>query len=938
MTIQDILLSPRVGMEDTLVEMEKNLNGNTIGRDYTSAYHNLMEANRVLAIDSLMGTSNIIRKKFPILANNMEDLFFSIHDEVKDNLFSIGGTVPMVFYINIMDLRQYGIRENNSFITTIPSGSTITVLETTFTLLNDIIITLKNNNIITIEQVENELDIAINNVKLLQSNIYTDDNGIEWILFETKVRNILKTTKTEIISHSDTININIPLTLKYSTITAGYVNNGVYNKMNVSYSDEYLNESVPTAIVVLKDNLVEVTIPKKYVLDDIAGNVVIDVYETDGEKTLDLSRLPVNEFVLNIENENIDKYKATSINITMVVASRGILNNGVNAMTFEELKHAIINSTLGDIDLPITSNQLKRKANMYGYELKIVDDSLLGREFIASKSLPDINTTMIKSYPDIYFNNSEIDISDEHLSTFISIYEHMFTIKENTIYKKDTNGILKIISNEDYDYFNKLNKVSKIRYLKDNKLFFSPFTYVIKYEKDVTSSEVYYLKPNIDNIRILDSNSNILYRANTSKYGIIKTSTGYSVKTAPILNDVIGSTDLTKLKARLHIPVKNSNSTVYFDTEYNVTNNMFSFDIVTGELFESTYKMLNGSSILKDINISLTTEMYLYIYSTDNTIIDTSNFLYNEFGNMDEPITIINKELFNVKLGTKLDYIYNNIITLFNNRQYKRHEATVPLTYENDVYQRYDNGLIIEPKELSNGRVELNMKKIHDKGEVVKDPNGDIIYKSKAGDIIIGSDGLPIVDKINGIKRIMDVMMLEYEYMVADTETHINYLDLVMNNILAMIHTDMGELNDITMDITKIKYKTFRNIKDVNIIVNNIIYPIPYNVTPKVTLILDKNNIISDNVLIDDIKSICGKIITKHLNFEKILLSNIKKDLIDNISISIIGIKLGGIEPKDNEVIITTDDNRFSINKTLELTETNNMVVKYDINLEMEYI
>ena len=88
----------------------------------------------------------------------------------------------------------------------------------------------------------------------------------------------------------------------------------------------------------------------------------------------------------------------------MVVASRGTLNNGINAMSFEELKNAIVNSTLGDIGLPITSKQLKRKVKMYGYELKLVDDSLLGREFIASKPLPDIKTSMIKSYPDIYFN------------------------------------------------------------------------------------------------------------------------------------------------------------------------------------------------------------------------------------------------------------------------------------------------------------------------------------------------------------------------------------------------------------------------------------------------------------------------------------------------------------------------------------------------------
>ena len=61
MTIQDILLSPRVGMENALIEMEEGLNGNTIGRDYTSAYHNLLVTSRLLPVDSLMGTANIIR-------------------------------------------------------------------------------------------------------------------------------------------------------------------------------------------------------------------------------------------------------------------------------------------------------------------------------------------------------------------------------------------------------------------------------------------------------------------------------------------------------------------------------------------------------------------------------------------------------------------------------------------------------------------------------------------------------------------------------------------------------------------------------------------------------------------------------------------------------------------------------------------------------------
>ena len=90
--------------------------------------------------------------------------------------------------------------------------------------------------------------------------------------------------------------------------------------------------------------------------------------------------------------------------------------------------------------------------------------------------------------------------------------------------------------------------------------------------------------------------------------------------------------------------------------------------------------------------------------------------------------------------------------------------------------------------------------------------------------------------------------------------------------------------------------------------------------------------------MIEEIKSICGKIITKYLNFEKITLEEIRAEIKKSLTIAVIGIKIIGIDPKDSEVVITSNDNRFTIDKVLALTETNNTIVKYDVSLELEYI
>lgn len=937
-TLQEILNTPTIIIEETLNNYDIEMSNGVVSREYTTPFHMLLESSRTLAKDSLLASQSIIRRKLPSLATSSSDIYLHIHNDLKDNMFAIPGTAPIVFYINVIDLKQFGIKENNSYKMSIPASSIIEVRGVTFTLLNDIEITLKDNGNITVEQINNDLDIAVNDIGILNSALYTDSEGVEWIIFETNVKNIIKTSYNIPITISNNFRKSIAITKKYSTVYVSYTN-GETKPMKVSYSDEYLNEKEPTAIISLETNSITIYVPDIYLLDrTVTGILNIDVYETDGDTYLPLNQLVVTDYIVTLYNTGKSQYTAVSSNITIATNSRGILNNGVDNMTFDELKSAVVNSTLGDIDLPITDLQIKRKAKMSGYELDLVKDTLFNRLYIASKSLPEPDSTLIHSKPDLYFNRTTINLDSDMYNNFVSIYDDIFIINKDSIFKYDNNGNIFLLSNEESNALKNMTKSGRIEYLKNNKLFYTPFTYVVKYDENLTSTEVYYLKPTMDNIRILNKNFNILQKVNTDAYQINKTESGYQILSTIKYNDELAKTDMTKLKARIVFNLYGSTSKLYFDSFYNTTTGQFEFNIVTGYLYDNVINLENGSSVLVDRNVELSTKAYIYIYSTDTVIVDSEKYLTSEFGKTNEEITILTKESISISFGKRLDYLYNSIYNLYTSRKYKRHQFDVPLVYKEDVYETYENGLTFQTEVQPSGKVNLTSTLLHKKGDTVLDENGNVVYKYKTGDIILDSNEQPIIDLYGGITRILNIMMMEYEYKIAETESYKIYNNLVMDIVYNMCYNDMTMLNGTTLENTIIKYRSFRNIESVNVDINNVNFKLDYNIKPIVTLYINKENEISSSTIIEDYKSKCGKIISKHLNENVIVLRSIKDEIMSLLGSSIKAISITNIDPNNNEVINIIGNNRFTIDKKLETNEANLYTVKYNMELKIQYV
>lgn len=932
-------MNPSVIIEDTINKIDNKLSGVVTGDEPTSPFHMLIEASVALSGDNIIAAENIIRKKFPTLAVDEHDLFHHMSDDELANMFAIPGETSLAFYINVLDLKQFGYRKDGSKYveTVIPTNTKIIVKGTTFTLLNDIAIKLYDNGSVAAEQLNNTMDIAVNDIGILYASVISDKEGVEWITLETKVKNISKVEKLLPITPGKGLSTTIALTNKFTACYVSVIDNNGETPLSITYSEKYIDPLKPTAYVTLASDKVIVSIPDVYVLEKlIEGKLKISVYECNGKHYLPLNKFGSEDYTIEIGDDAKSPSAATSRNIAMLSNSRFILDNGVDGMSFEELRESIINNTTGDIDLPITEYQIKRKASMYNYTLFKVTNTLTSRTYIASKDLEVSDNKLILSSHDLFFNNVKVDLSIDKFKSGVVTHGESFTIKANTVFKYD-NGIVTICDDSTLAYISSLSRIDRMEYLKNNRLFYTPYEYVILYEENITQSEIYYFKPYLENMRIITKNTNIEPNTNTYQYAIAKVEDGYEIYTNILSNDELSKTDMSKLKARIVLPLVDSNGlTVYFDANYDVENKVFKFFISSEFIANDKISIANGVSKLFNKEVAINTYANIYIYTTDSTVTDSSQFLQTELDNPNElDITVLTKESINIVFGEKIKYLYNNVYNTYSERKYKKYTEDIPLRYSSNVYAETVDGTIVDAETRTDGKVLLSATILHQAGDIVMD-NGEIVYKHRKGDNIL-ENGLPIVDEEAGILRYITILMLEYPFRLVESVPYKNYNDLTMDNINNIVINDMTTLNDLTMENTSILYKSSKSTDQVSVVINNVNYLLDYIVKPSVKLyVLNTATLTPDDV--ERFKDISGKIISKHLNKSDIVLRYIKDEIMSTLGSNISAVGIEGIDPNNSEIIKITGSNRFTLAKKLTLNKSNEFIVKYDLDFNIQYI
>lgn len=938
------IYDPALIQKKQLDQLSKMSNGDFMLVDPTSPFMMCLEAANSTASAAIYETNNIIRKKYPSLASSKDDLYHHLFDEQLSNIFAMPAEIEMFLYINIEDLINVRYRPGNAnyYETTIPKYTKITVVDYPFMLLNDIVVKLYDNGSVFAEQQLNSSNnIAFTDIGTLQTVLINSSDGTPWIAIRTKVKQLNRIVSSKTIVPSDGFQHMVTIENKYVYSQVSYRNNTTHKQLNLMYNDEYIDPLTPTCFISPYNTEILYRIPDVYLMDaGVSGVCTIETYETIGKIYLPLTKYKVADFSIELGDIGATPSTATMKQISILAEAPTTAEGGVNSNTMLDLRNIVINN-ITNINLPITHNQLNRLGLVMGYKILQIEDVVTSRLFLALKSLPDFESDVIFAKPDVFFNTAKIILEEVQNNSNVIITKTNFIIKANTIFKYE-NGIVKITTQEEINNLNMLSIVNLIEHLETHKYFYTPYTYIIENNETYSTSRVYALEtPDINSIKILNKNQTVAPGSNINMYMIQKIDKGYEIRLTLAPNKEFLELDPNSIKLQLKVPLVTNGTYVHFDSTFDSQLGHFVFEIHTDGVLDEkdALTITNGYSELYTKKVNLNFDAYVFTTSNDESATDNSGFLLNEIYNPNnDKCTVFTKEQLTITIGNRLKYIYNKLYNIYNEKKYLKYEMDIPLIYNENVYEiDPDTGCpyVCNEDETDHN---IDFQILHEKGEIVRDEENNEVFQFKKGDLILDEKGDPIVDTTSGVVRYIDILLLEYEFMLANTSGYVNYRSRVVSDLNNYIINDMESINNKLLENTEVLYKSYKTCVDVKSVINNNYENIPYNITPTVTLyIVNSSSLTSEQMTV--YRNTIGGIINRYLDNSEIKLEDIKNEIKSTLGATIASVKIEGIDPTNAEYVVLRDENiKLTLNKKLALNANSELIVQYAINLVVQYI
>jgi len=929
--IENLQYDPTAIQHYLLDSIDKGING-TIP-DVTSPFMMLLEANTTLTVNALEEMLRYHRRTFPELANTREDIFSHMHDYEYIDIFSTPSEAHLIFLLNVKDIEYNGIDRGEYKEVTIPNTTTVTVRDKyKFTLLNDITIKLYNNKRVAIEQQLNNLvsegeivglnPISITNLGVIDGHIITDVEGIEYVAFETRVkqinRDMIEGTIIAGIGFNKTIQLSEGYRYYHSEVYL-QTDNG-WKLIDTTHSDIVFDVNKPTVWIRNLDDKVTFKLPTIY-SDTLTGNIRIVLYSTLGEVNIPLDKYAIQDFIIQIENSGESESTAVSPYITTLCKSIVPCVGGRNGKRLEEIRELIINNAIGNPQLPITEKQLIEDVYNRGFSLEKSHDIVTERVYVASRFTNTDSSVKAKLDPLIV----KLVVKGEMGSKFIKQYpEYECTVIKDGLIVREDNGIIRALTDTEYNEITVLNNKAMLPLtLSEKRYFYTLYQTVISYNENVIDSRVYSLtNPRLINLRIISKNDSLEERVNSNSYSIEKIEDGYSLRFKIKGNKEFERLEYTTIFGQIKLMV--NDIPIYFRGECD-SNYIITFTINSNFVIDEEDKLviLNGVSDLKDKRINLTENIELILY-TVNGLVEKTNYLYNSKVVVDSDIQAFSVENIQIELGYRMKYMWNRVLSNYSERVPKRYKTDIPAVYKEDVYEVFEEtNSIFRPN--GDGLV---TRLLHRKGDLIKDRLGNPIYAHRKGDVVIGEDGLPIIDKGSEVMRTVDLAVVEYEFIVADNSSYRDYLKRSMRLLETWIRRDMDSLNRLTLDNTTILFRPHKVLEPIPIKINNYSKKVKDTVVPDITLFVTKKLDIEQ----DELEDIVGEIVDVYLENKIVRVSELRELLISKLGSSVVGVKVKRLtDILDLEAFTVLNNNRISVKKKIEKSEDNSLVVRYDV-------
>ncbi len=938
-------LDPGKSMRALVDTIEAISDGELVLVDPTNPFVMSLEATAVTTANAIQESNVLFRRSYPSLSTEPEDLFHHMADAEEYGIFATPSETILRFMVNKQELITYGIRneEQNTYEIVIPSETVVTVSNTQLTTLNQIHILLAGN----VSYVENSVgktEASESGIGNLNSKTISDNNGIEWIVFDTLVKQVSVESHEELLLRAVHFSKEYELEDKYYTCEIAMksiLTNNEWEILRTSHSDIIFDPEVPTIAIRYLNNKLRVTIPRTYLMSKkIEGELRITIYTTKGDITLPLNKFGIDDFTTDLGPSGQSFLSLPVDNITILAFGRHTLDSGSNNRTMTEMRDKIVTHSTGLLDIPITEYEIIEKGRLKGYNVIKVLDLVTERNYVASKNFTKVVAEDIETVPEGFMNTVRLFIpeinNDEH---FLQIGDGL-VITSNTIFKNE-NGIMTILPIDEEVSLINLSNTQLIMKVTEADLFFTPFYYMLDKKDTVFNTRIYDLdSPRLEDLVIVNKNTSEGPSVNVDRFVVSKHSLGYEVTFTLIVNSGLSDTDVEGFYIQLKLPIENSDEGIFYHLSKD-DNNFYTVVIETDHYVDDCNKINinNGDCLLSDVSCKIHADVEIIIYTEElfETALPydpTNELLFHNF----PTVTALTKQKITLIFGDHLEYLWDNVNLNYSSRKFLSYNNDQFAYYDEDIYERNpETGEIFTlTDETGDGFLEtIDYNILHNKGDQMFDELGDPIYIHREGELIKDENNNFIIDLDAGLERYLDVYMLEYDYRASGKVDHRVSINTAIQNLKSWLLIDLVTLNEEILEQTTIYYRPPKSIRNNKILKDQIVYSIPHRVSPVIT-IYEQGQELLNAYGITQIRSIIGKIIHSYLSRLTWTLSDIKSEIIETLlGGTIKGIRIEGLSYFDQEITKTSDEtNRISIKKKLDSL----MDVTYQIQITIEHI
>ena len=764
------------------------LDGKVEFTEPSNPFNYLVETSALNTTFAIKEFALLIRKRFQRLANTDEDLYLHMSDYDFLGRFSEPAFANVAFNLMFNDFKSKATYDpvTKDYILKLPRHLKLTVSDYVFTLTSAIIIRLTETGVIDVkfenQDFNNIFPVETNHISFVLRNISDTET---YLSFALKMPEIDIETADVAIDPSSVVRDYILFNKKrqFYFFRAFFYKDDKWNEMIVTHTNDVYDVNTPTCIIKVlpTDNKVEYHIPSIYINTGMVSTKVrFLVYTTMGKVTVNFSDYQMSDFSTEygdvFPEVELDDYTKPIQTITKVIYTTDSIDGGKNGMSFEEMKQAVIDNSIGDRKLPITAKQLSFTAKQTNFKIIKDVDVVTHRMYKLETEVP----SPLTRYPVTKFNLDIMEYSStvENLrlgNTVTSFGDDVTVLPEGTIFRLD-DGVLTLVSPQEALQLKSLTGANLVSLVNSTTYLSLYYHYVLDTSEDHAVLRAYDLTtPSIPLISFKEFNPSTRVGISTTSANLFKSPNGYTLDVLSNLQkyvETIKETNITPfivytdvsgarfyLEGNLYTMI--SNSPVYrfsIDTDYHIDKQH--------RVYISNFKDSNGNTTTIGIDLSSKLEIiylsdvipYAFASSQMDQYVHTS-YLAGMY-------CAVTLEDVQAVFGHYLERLFSGLHTATSVYEYETYAADVPLTYEVSVYD---------------GNNDL----IHAYGDIVYDDQGEIVYKHRKGDVKL-QDGFPIPISELDKERYLNLLLVDYRVLLSTPATSREHNQQIKNHITEM--------------------------------------------------------------------------------------------------------------------------------------------------------